>query len=155
MRGTTPRRERGMADPVLASMVRATGVKNTRHYLAATPKIQAYRDRWVELAPFRDGPVNPQRFEVNDPAEMTKQIKFKATDLGADMVGVCRLQPHMIDLGADVPHEFVMLSLFAPARRILSSVRRCVPVQREISSGDVQSVHEGTQQVGYKTPKSW
>jgi hypothetical protein len=123
--------------------------------LAATPKIQAYRDRWVELAPFRDGPVNPQRFEVNDPAEMTKQIKFKATDLGADMVGVCRLQPHMIDLGADVPHEFVMLSLFAPARRILSSVRRCVPVQREISSGDVQSVHEGTQQVGYKTPKSW
>jgi hypothetical protein len=33
---------------------------------------------------------------------MTKQIKVKATDLGADMVGVCRLQPHMIDLGADV-----------------------------------------------------
>jgi hypothetical protein len=59
MRGTTLRREQGMADPVLASMVRATGAKNARHYLAATSKIQAYRDRWVELAPFRDGPVNP------------------------------------------------------------------------------------------------
>ncbi len=32
----------------------------------------------------------------------------KATELGADMVGVCRLQPHMIDLGSEVSHEFVI-----------------------------------------------
>jgi len=45
---------------------------------------------------------------VSDPAAMTAQIKAKAAELGADMVGVCRLQPHMIDLGSDVPHEFVI-----------------------------------------------
>ena len=56
MRGITARREQGMADPVLAEMVHATG----------------------------------------------------ATELGADVVGVCRLQPHMIDLGSEVTHEFVI-----------------------------------------------
>ena len=45
---------------------------------------------------------------VNDPAAMTAQIKAKATELGANMVGVCRLQPHMIDLGSEVAHEFVI-----------------------------------------------
>ena len=56
MRGIIPRREQGMADPVLAEMVHATG----------------------------------------------------ATELGDDVVGGCRLQPHMIDLGSVVTHEFVI-----------------------------------------------
>jgi ferredoxin len=102
-----------MADPVLASMVRALGLETARHYTAATPKVQAYRDRWAELAKFRDGPVNPQRVEVSDPAEMAQQIKAKAMELGASMVGICRLQPHMIDLGEDVPHEFVIVACVA------------------------------------------
>jgi epoxyqueuosine reductase QueG len=62
----------------------------------------------VKLAPYRDGPVNPQRVTVDDPAAMTAQIKQKANELGASMVGVCRLQPHMIDLGSEVAHEFVI-----------------------------------------------
>src|SRR6266542_207563 len=94
-------------------MVHALGMETARHYTAATPKIQAYRDSWVKLAPFRDGPINPKRTEVSDSDAMTKQIKAKGTDLGADMVGVCRLQPHMIDLGADVPHEFVIVACVA------------------------------------------
>ena len=97
-----------MADPVLAEMVHATGAKESRHYAAVKPTIQAYRASWVKLAPFRDGPVNPQRETVNDPAAMTAQIKAKATELGANLVGVCRLQPHMIDLGSEVAHEFVI-----------------------------------------------
>jgi hypothetical protein len=83
MRGTTPRREQGMADPVLASMVHALGLETVRHYTAATPKVQAYRDSWVKLAEFRDGPVHPRRIEVSDPAEMAQQVKAKATELGA------------------------------------------------------------------------
>ena len=108
MRGTTPRREQGMADPVLAEMVHATGATESRHYAAVKPTIQAYRASWVKLAPHRDGPVNSQRVTVSDPAAVTEQIKAKAGELGAHMVGVCRLQPHMIDLGSEVPHEFVI-----------------------------------------------
>ena len=113
MRGTTPRREQGMADPVLAEMVHATGATESRHYAAVKPTIQAYRASWVKLAPYRDGPVNSRRLTVSDPAAMTAQIKAKATELGANMVGVCRLQPHMIDLGEDVPHEFVVVACVA------------------------------------------
>lgn len=113
MLGTTPRREQGMADPVLASMVHAMGLETARHYTAATSKIQAYRDRWAELAKFRDGPVNPRRARVGDPEEMARRIKAVATELGANMVGICRLQPHMIDLGEDVSHEFVIAACVA------------------------------------------
>jgi epoxyqueuosine reductase len=97
-----------MADPVLAEMVHAMGLKEAPHYAAFKPTIQAYRRRWVELAPYRDGPVQAERTPTGDAAATTKQIKEKAMELGANMVGVCRLQPHMIDLGEDVPHEFVI-----------------------------------------------
>jgi epoxyqueuosine reductase len=112
MRGITPRREQGMADPVLAEMVHAMGLNEAPHYAATKPTIQAYRRRWVELAPYRDGPVNVTREPVA-PAAITREIKEKAHDLGADLVGVCRLQPHMIDLGAEVPHEFVVVACVA------------------------------------------
>lgn len=102
-----------MADPVLAEMVHAMGLKEAPHYAAVKPTIQAFCRRWVELAPYRDGAVNPERTPVSDPAAMTQQIKDKATALGANMVGVCRLQPHMIDLGAELPHEFVIAACVA------------------------------------------
>ena len=108
MRGITPRREQGMADPVLAEMVHATGATESRHFAAVKPTIQAYRASWVKLAPFRDGPVNSRRTKIDDPEAMTGQIKAKAAELGANLVGVCRLRPHMIDLGSEVPHEFVI-----------------------------------------------
>jgi epoxyqueuosine reductase QueG len=94
-------------------MVHALGLETVGHYTAATPKVQAYRDSWVKLAEFRDGPVHPRRIEVSDPAEMAQQVKAKATELGADMVGICRLQLHMIDLGEDVSHEYVIVACVA------------------------------------------
>jgi ferredoxin len=102
-----------MADPVLASMVHALGLQTAPHYSAATPRVQAYRDHWAEQAKFRDGPVNPRRIEVTDPSEMARQVKAKAIELGANMVGICRLQPHMIDLGEDLPHEYVIAACVA------------------------------------------
>ena len=108
MRGITPRREQGMADPVLAEMVHATGATESRHYAAVKPVIQAYRASWVKIAPRRDGEVNAQHRSVDGPAAMTAEIKAKAATLGANLVGICRLQPQMIDLGSNVEHEFVI-----------------------------------------------
>jgi len=65
-----------MADPVLAEMVHAMGLNESPHYAAVKPTIQAYRRRWVKLAPYRDGPVNVTRVVV-DPAEITRAIKDK------------------------------------------------------------------------------
>jgi ferredoxin len=97
-----------MADPVLAEMVRATGATESRHYAAVKPVIQAFRASWVKIAPLRDGAVSSKRMAVSDPAAMTAEIKTKAAEMGADMVGVCRLQPQMIDLGSELSHEFVV-----------------------------------------------
>ncbi|NIO08262.1 MAG: hypothetical protein GTO40_09755, partial [Deltaproteobacteria bacterium] len=102
-----------MADPVLASMVHAQGRATARHYAAATPIIQFYRDSWVKLAPLRDGPVNSECVAFNDPGEATQQIRNKVRELGADLLGTCRLQPHMIDLGEEVPHPFVIAACVA------------------------------------------
>ena len=85
-----------------------TCATESRHYAAVKPVIQTYRASWVKLAPYRNGPVNPRRVPVDNPAAITAQIKAKATELGANLIGVCRLQPHMIDLGSEVPHEFVI-----------------------------------------------
>ena len=108
MRGTTPRRMQGLADPVLSTMVHDLGLTEVPHYASRSEKVVGYTNRWVENAKFRDGPVNPQRVEVTDRAAMTAQVKAKARELGADLVGICRLTPTMIDLGEEVPHEFVI-----------------------------------------------
>ncbi len=135
-----------MADPVLAEMVHATGATESRHYAAVKPTIQAYRASWVKLAPYRDGAVNSTRVEVSDPAEMTRQIKAKAVELGASMVGVCRLQPHMIDLGEDVPHESViaacvaedyekvMLGADAVEEEAMRTYVRCTEISNELAA---------------------
>ncbi len=68
-----------MADPVLAEMVHAMGLNESPHYAAVKPRIQAYRRRWVKLAPYRDGPVNVTReADFIDPAEVPLAIKDKA-----------------------------------------------------------------------------
>ena len=108
MRGTTPRRMQGLADPVLASMVHDMGLDQVPHYASRSDKVNAYTARWVENAKFRDGPVNPNRVEVTDRSAMTARVKAKARELGADLVGICRLTPAMVDLGEEVPHEFVI-----------------------------------------------
>jgi len=68
----------GMADPVLASMVRAIGLDKVPSQSNRPPKINEYNQRWIENRKYRDGPVNPQRVEVSERAAMTAQIKAKA-----------------------------------------------------------------------------
>ena len=108
MRGTTPRRMQGMADPVLTSMVHEMGLDEAPHYKTRPPRVREYVQRWTENGEHRDGPVNPKRVGVTDRAAMTAQIKAKAIELGANLVGICRLRPSMIDLGAELPHEYVI-----------------------------------------------
>lgn len=108
MRGTTPRRLQGMADPVLASMVHAMGMEEVPHYASRSEQVMEYVKRWEDNAPRRDGPVNPVRISSENRSKITARIKHKARELGADLVGICRLRPSMIDLGKEVPHEYVI-----------------------------------------------
>lgn len=65
-------------------------------------------DYWMGLVKDWDGPVNPEQVEITDPSHITKQIKAKTLELGADVVGCCALTPIMIDDGFDMPHRNVV-----------------------------------------------
>lgn len=116
MQGTTPRRLQGMADPLLASMVRAMGLGESPQFAARSPQVMAYVNRWLENGKHRDGAVNPSPVfpdgvAADDPVALARLIKATATELGADLVGICRLRPAMIDLGVDLPHDFVVATV--------------------------------------------
>ncbi len=74
MQGTTQRRLQGMADPVLASMVRAMGLEEAPHYSTRSPKVMEYVNRWMENGRHRDGPVNPQRVEGTTTISRTSKL---------------------------------------------------------------------------------
>ena len=123
MRGITPRREQGMADPVLTEMVHGMGLDEAPHYAAVKPKIQAYRRRWGDLAPYRDGPVNVTRVAV-DPAEITRAIKDKARDLGADMFySRAEAEKIVAQLRAIPERDIYRHEIIAAGQSVLTSIK--------------------------------
>jgi len=108
MIGTTWRREQGLKDALLREVLKENGHETVPLYGNETPEIAETKRRTYAFGGSRTGPVNPHRAEVDDPAAMAATIKAKARELGADLVGIARIEPNMIDLGLDCPYEFVI-----------------------------------------------
>ena len=107
MIGTSWRRPQGLGDPLMSRVMTALGMKSVPLYENAPPERIRYSKIWQDAGEFRDGPVNPDRVEIDDVEEMTQTIKEKALALGATLVGVTELQPSFIDLDVDLPHKYV------------------------------------------------
>jgi len=101
MLGTTKRREQGLADPLLGQVMSEMGMDQVSLYEHQSEKRLEYKRRIEELTPHRKGPVGPARREVADPVAMAAEIKTRARQCGADLVGMCALHPVMIDEGFD------------------------------------------------------
>jgi ferredoxin len=108
MIGTSWMREQGMRDALLVEEMRKRGLESPTWYARRTARAKAASQRWMDLAPRRDGPVNPIRTDVTDAAGMSDRIKAKARGLGADDVGMTALRPDFIELGVDLPHDNVI-----------------------------------------------
>lgn len=108
MIGISWRRPQGPADPLLRRMLEEAGMTDVPQWTRGDDVRNAAHRRWVKLAEDRDGPVNPDRCEITDPAHVTADIKAKAIKLGADLVGCAALTPIMIDEGFDMPHRSVI-----------------------------------------------
>jgi epoxyqueuosine reductase len=108
MIGISWRRPQGPADPLLRRMLEDAGMTDVPQWTRGDDVRNAAHRRWVKLAEDRDGPVNPDRCEITDPAHVTADIKAKAIELGADLVGCAALTPIMIDEGFDMPHRSVI-----------------------------------------------
>jgi len=108
MIGTSWIREQGLQDPLLVEALRRRGMTDvplwTREFPARAQKMK----RWNDLAPFRDGPVAPERAAVDDPSAMSAEIKRRARELGAADCGMTALRPEFIELGVELPHQNII-----------------------------------------------
>lgn len=102
-------RGRGMKDPLLAAMARARGQNAYALSNGQTPKPE--KDHWyqarLQLEGRRDGAVAEARRTFDSPREATTLLKSRATELGADIVGVARMSPHYLEKGKELDHEFI------------------------------------------------
>jgi len=108
MRGNSKVRSQGYGDPLLVATMKRHGFEKIPLYEHRPPEINDRRHRWMELAKFRDGPVNDTRVEIPDPEAAALDIAQAARNLGADDVGYARLTPVMIDSRTDLSHDHVI-----------------------------------------------
>jgi len=113
MKGTSNIREQGYKDPLLVKVMKEHGFDEIPLYKHRPPEQNAQRQRWSDLARFRDGPVNPERKKIDDVERAAAEIKTFARNLGADDVGIARLTPIMIRQGLDLPHDYVICMIIA------------------------------------------
>jgi len=108
MIGITWRREQGLKDALLREVLKENGYETVPLYGNETLEIAETKRQTYAFGDSRDGPVNPAQQTVDDPAAMAAVIKAKARELGADLVGIARLRPNMIDMGVDCPFDTVI-----------------------------------------------
>ena len=108
MIGTSWMRKQDAQDQLLLDAMREHGHTTIALYDREFPERTAAFRRWVELTPLRDGPVHPQAARIEDLAAVTAQIKDRAAELGADLVGATSLRPEFIELGAELLHDNVI-----------------------------------------------
>ena len=108
MKGSTKRREQGLADPLLKRVMERMGLEEVPLYAHQSDTRKRYRDGIRDMGKYLAGPVGPNRREVADPEAMTREVKARARSLGADLVGACELTPVMIDDDVDCPFRNVI-----------------------------------------------
>jgi epoxyqueuosine reductase len=108
MIGTSKWRVQGMRDPLMQNVKRKLGVDEVPFYANQSPEKKRNRDAIQAFGARRDGPVNAEQAPVDAPHAMAETIKGLARDLGADMVGIAKLTPVMINIGEVVPHDTVI-----------------------------------------------
>jgi len=107
MKGTAPVRVQGPAEPILGRLLKEAGLDEPPLWKHRPPETRARMARWKELGKVRNGPVNPERTEIVDPQAAADDLKKRALDLGASVVGVAKLTPIMIAEGIEIDHEYI------------------------------------------------
>jgi ferredoxin len=69
--------------------------------------------RIAERVPLQDGEPAARRYDLGSPAEASAWVKSRARELGADMVGITRVDPHYVYDGFDLDHEFAIVAAMA------------------------------------------
>jgi len=108
MKGISWRRMQGLTESLLIKMLNEHGLDNVPQWTKKDDVRMQANAHWMALGKDRDGPVNPAKRPIDDPAAVTAEIVAKAKELGADLVGSCELTPIMITVDFDMPHSSVI-----------------------------------------------
>lgn len=88
------------------------------------PEVEHYRDLIIrEQYPKIKGQTAKEQVEFKDESLASNTIKNKAKELGADITGICRLQPEDIYSGAEAPEP----NLVVLGQRMTSEVIKTAP----------------------------
>ena len=101
-------REQGLRDALLLEVLRKRGLAGVPIWSRDFPERDAAFRHWENMARLRDGPVAPERLAIDDAGALTQDLKRRAGELGADLVGVARLRPELIELGVNLDHDYVI-----------------------------------------------
>ncbi len=106
--GTSWMRKQDFQDQLLVDAMRERGLTEIPLYARDFPERTRAMQRWIELAPLRDGPVRAERAPATDTAAVAAAIKARARALGADLVGATALRPGFVELGTELAHASVI-----------------------------------------------
>lgn len=88
------------------------------------PEVNAYLRKIYDDQYLRfDGPINPVKKTFKNPTEASAFIKSKAMEFGADLVGICEIEPSDIYQGKEIHEKYAI----AVAQRMLWSEFQVVP----------------------------
>ena len=108
MAGESWMREQGLRDALLVEVLRKRGLADVPIWSRRFPERDAAIRRWEDLTPLRNGVVAPERVAGGDPVGVTEDLKRRARELGADLVGVAALRPEFIGLGVSLDHDYAI-----------------------------------------------
>ncbi len=108
MKGTSWMRRQDVEDALLNRAVLDKGVTDIPFFARRNEEREKHMRRWVELTPLRDGPVALEKTINGDPAELARAIKSKACELGADLAGIARLRPELVEMGVELDYDWVI-----------------------------------------------
>lgn len=118
MKGTSEYRLGGPNDPLVQEIAKQKGFSEIPFY-RSNPKKEAKFDlnecmqRWMAYTSDRDGPVNADQTEGNDPDHLTALIKAKGLEIGGSDIGFAELTPIMINVGFEFEQRYIISAIVA------------------------------------------
>ena len=118
MQGITKCRYGGPNDPLVQEMMKEKGLTEVPLYRTDGPKaekfdLNACMQRWMAYNPDRDGPVNSDRPEGENPSHISDLIRAKAIELGGSDVGSTQLTPIMVNSGFEIEQPNIVSVIVA------------------------------------------
>lgn len=118
MQGISKCRYGGPNDPLVQEMMKEKGLTEVPMYRTDGPKaekfdLNACMQRWMAYNPNRDGPVNVDRPEGDQPSHISDLIRAKAIELGGSDAGYAQLTPIMVNIGFEFEQPNVVSVIVA------------------------------------------